>query len=107
MFPNDLPKRDVGMRLSKEKVITLLVVIANGILGAIIGNFSDSRLWEATFAVLMSLPGMVIIWNKESLSVTGLTRGLRRDSPPSLLDLIGWFFLLVMPLLYVYKLSQL
>ena len=95
------------MRLSKERIITLLVVIANGILGATIGNFSDSRLWEATFAVLMSLPGMVVIWNKEALSVTGLTRGLRRDSPPSLLDLIGWFFLLVMPILYVYKLSQL
>ena len=54
----------------------------------------------------MSLPGMLVIWNKEALSVTGLTRGLRRDSPPSLLDLIGWFFLLVMPILYVYELSK-
>ena len=95
------------MNLTKERIITLLVVIANGILGATIGKFSDSRLWEATFAVLMSLPGMLVIWNKESLSVTGLTRGLRRDSPPSLLDLIGWFFLLVMPILYVYELSKL
>ncbi|WP_299470264.1 hypothetical protein [uncultured Gimesia sp.] len=94
------------MGLSKERLITLLVVIANGILGVTIGNFSDNRLWEATFAVLMSLPGMIIIWKKEALSVTGLTRGLRRDSPPSLLDLIGWFFLLVMPVLYVYELSK-
>ncbi|MFH1301305.1 MAG: hypothetical protein ABIK07_09600 [Planctomycetota bacterium] len=94
------------MGLSKERLITLLVVIANGILGATIGNFSDNRFWEATFAVLMSLPGMIIIWKKEALSVTGLTRGLRRDSPPSLLDLIGWFFLLVMPILYVYELSK-
>ena len=94
------------MQLSKERIITLLVVIANGILGATIGKFSDSRLWEATFAVLMSLPGLVVIWNKERLSVTGLTRGLRRDSPPSLLDLIGWILLLVMPILYVYQLSR-
>tara|TARA_R110002111_G_scaffold2705_4_gene17927 strand:- start:11499 stop:11780 length:282 start_codon:yes stop_codon:yes gene_type:complete len=92
--------------MEKEKLIALIVVIANGILGAVVGNFSDSRLTEAGFAVLMSLPGLVIIWNKEALSVIGLIRGLRRDSPPSLLDLVGWFFLLVMPLLYVYELSK-
>ncbi|QDT88767.1 hypothetical protein [Gimesia algae] len=94
------------MPLTKEKLLAVVVMIVNGILGAVVGDFSDNRLFEAAFATLFSIPGLVIIWKREVLSKTGLTRGILRDSPPVLLDIIGWFFLLVIPILYVYELSK-
>lgn len=94
------------MRLSKERTVSIVVVIANGVLGVTIGDFFSNPLWDAVFAVVVSLPGLIVIWNKRALASIDLTRGLHRDTPPSLLDLIGWFFLLVMPVLYVFQLSS-
>lgn len=96
------------MALSIDRWLALVVTIVNGVLGGWLGSFSQSHIKEAGLAVLLSLPGLAVIWFRESLQDSELAfpRGIRRDSPPVLLALIGWILLLVIPMLYVYRLSD-
>ncbi len=96
------------MPITKDRLLALVVTIANGVLGAWLGSFSQSHVQEAGFAILLSLPGLAIIWLREILQDRDLAfpRGLPAESPPVLLAIIGWLFLLVIPMLYVYKLSE-
>ena len=45
-----------------------------------------------------------MIWFREGLSVIGFDRGVSRDSPPLLIDAVGWLFLIGLPVIFLYGL---
>ncbi len=96
------------MSFTLDRMLALLVMLVNGVLGAVLGHFSESRWREAGLAVLLSLPGLFVIWLRESLQDSELAfpRGVRNASPPGLLAFLGWLWLLGIPILYIYKLNE-
>jgi hypothetical protein len=96
------------MAFTKDRVLALVVTIANGVLGAWFGHFSGTLGREAGIAVLLSLPGLAIIWFRESLQDKELAfpRGVRNESPPVLLALLGWLFLLAVTVFSLYRLKE-
>ena len=96
------------MTFTLDRWLALAVTLINGVLGGVLGHFSESRWREAGLAVLLSLPGLAVIWFRDSLQDSELAfpRGVRNASPPGLLAFLGWLWLLAIPILYVYKLSE-
>ena len=94
------------MPITLDRLLALIVAIGNGILGGWLGHFSESLVQGAGLALLLSLPGLAIIWFRESLQDRELAfpRGVRGESPPVLLALVGWVFLLAIPVFYIYRL---
>lgn len=97
------------MIIMKDRLLALLVFLGNGILGAWLGWSSENALQESGFAILLSLPGLLVIWFRGSLQDRELSfpRGVRAASPPGLLALVGWIYLLGIPLFYLYQLNNL
>lgn len=93
---------------TRQRLLALVVACINGVLGAVLGHFSQQALAEVGFALLLSLPGLVVIWFQETLGGDFLAfpRGIPRESPPVIVAVIGWFYLVVIPMLYIYKLSN-
>jgi hypothetical protein len=89
------------LSLTKERVVALIVVLVNVVAAIVYSRVSQNLGIVAGSAFLLSLPGLAIIWFRDALSVTGFDRGVRRDSPPLLLDMIGWLFLVVLPIIFL------
>jgi hypothetical protein len=87
--------------LTKERLVALVVVVLNTAAALFYSSLSQNRLLIAGSAVLLSLPGMAMIWFREALSVTGFDRGVMRESPPIFIDVIGWLFLLALPVIFL------
>lgn len=89
------------LSLTKERVIALIVVAVNVSAALIYSHVSRNLGIIAGSAFLLSLPGLAIIWFREALSVTGFDRGVLHDSPPLFLDVIGWLFLVALPVIFL------
>ena len=89
-------------RLSVERLVALAVVAVNVVLAMMFAVVSQNRGTVAGLTVLLSLPGLAMIWFREGLSVTGFDRGVLRQSPPLMIDVIGWVFLVGLPAIYLY-----
>ena len=92
------------MKMSVDKVLALVVTAANPAIGAL--YMSDNPGKAAGIALLLSFPGLVVIWHRQSLGQTTFARGIARRSPPGLVGAIGWLYLLVFPLLFVFQASR-
>ncbi len=90
--------------LTKERVAALAIVVLNVVLALSFSTVSKNLGTVAGAAFCLSLPGLVIIWYREALSVTGRDRGVFRQSPPKFLDVFGWVFLVGLPLIFLYGL---
>ena len=90
--------------LTKERLVALLVVVAQTVAAGIYHKSDAGQVVAAGLGFLLSLPGLVLIWFRESLSVTGFDRGVLRESPPLMIDMLGWLFLLGMPVIFLYGL---
>ena len=88
------------MTIPKDKVVALVVVAAN-VSAAML--FPGSKATAAFLAALVSLPGLTIVWFRETLANTGFARGVLRSSPSGLVGFIGWCMLLFFPLWFVYQ----
>lgn len=89
-------------RLSAERLIALVVVAINIVLAMLFAVVSKNLAALVAFTLLLSLPGLAMIWFREGLSVTGFDRGVLRQSPPLMVDVIGWLFLIGLPVIYLY-----
>ena len=90
--------------LTIERIIALVVVVLNIVAAALFSTVSPKLGIVVASAVGLSLPGLAMIWFREALSVVGPDRGVMRDSPPLFIDLIGWLFLILLPVIFLYKL---
>jgi len=90
--------------LTKERLVALVVIVAQVALAVAFSHFSATRGTIAGLTVLLSVPGLIMIWFREPLSVIGFDRGVLRDSPPLLIDFFGWLFLIGLPILFLYGL---
>jgi hypothetical protein len=87
--------------LTKERLIALIVVALNVVAAVVYSRVSSNRGFIAGSALVLSIPGLAIIWFREALSVTGFDRGVLRESPPIFLDVIGWLFLIALPIIFL------
>ena len=87
--------------LTKERVVALVVVVLNVAAALAYSHVSQNLGIVAGSAFLLSLPGLAIIWFREALSVTGFDRGVLHESPPLFLDVIGWLFLIALPIIFL------
>jgi hypothetical protein len=92
------------LALTMERIIALVVVVLNVVAAALFSTVSPKLGIVTASALGLSLPGLAMIWFREALSVTGFDRGVLRDSPPLFIDLIGWLFLILLPVIFLYKL---
>jgi hypothetical protein len=92
------------LALTKERVVALVIVVINVIGAVLFSTVSQNKGLIALSAFGLCLPGLAMIWFREALSVTGFDRGVLRESPPLFIDVIGWLFLVVLPVLFLYKL---
>ncbi len=92
------------LALTTERVIALVVVVINVVAAALFSSVSSKMGLVMASALGLSLPGLAMIWFRDALSVTGFDRGVLRDSPPLFIDLIGWLFLILLPVIFLYKL---
>ncbi len=90
--------------LSKERIVALVIVVVNVLAAVFFSSVSRNIGIVAAAATGLCLPGLVMIWFREALSVTGFDRGVLRESPPLFIDLIGWLFLFALPMIFLYKL---
>jgi hypothetical protein len=89
------------LSLTKERVVALVVVVVNIVAAVLYSKVSQKLGIVAGSAFLLSLPGLAIIWFREALSVTAFDRGVAHESPPLFLDVIGWLFLVALPVLFL------
>lgn len=89
------------LSLTKERIAALVVFIANIVAALIYSKVSKNLGIIAGSACLASLPGLAIIWFRDSLSVTAFDRGVMRESPPVFLGAIGWLFLIGLPIIFL------
>jgi hypothetical protein len=89
------------LSLTKERLVALVVVVVNIVAAVLYSKVSQKLGIVAGSAFLLSLPGLAIIWFREALSVTAFDRGVGRESPPLFLDVIGWLFLVALPVLFL------
>ena len=82
-------------------MVALVVVVLNVAAAVFYSQVSRSLGIVAGSALLLSIPGLAIIWFREALSVTGFDRGVLRESPPLFLDVIGWLFLIALPIIFL------
>jgi hypothetical protein len=87
--------------LTKERFAALVVFIANIVAALIYSKVSRNLGIIAGSACIASLPGLTIIWFRDSLSATAFDRGVMRESPPVLLGAIGWLFLIGLPIIFL------
>jgi hypothetical protein len=87
--------------LTKERLVALIVVVLNVVAALFYSRVSMNWRIVAGSALVLSIPGLAIIWFREALSVTGFDRGVLRESPPLFLDVIGWLFLIVLPIIFL------
>ncbi len=87
--------------LTKERLVALIVVVLNVAAAVVYSRVSPNWGIVAGSALLLSFPGLAIIWFREALSVTGFDRGVLRESPPLFLDVIGWLFLIGLPIIFL------
>ncbi len=92
------------LALSKERVVALVIVVLNVLAAVLFSSVSRNVGIVAASALGLCLPGLAMIWFREALSVTGFDRGVLRDSPPLFIDVIGWLFLVALPVIFLYKL---
>lgn len=92
------------LALSKERVVALVIVVANVAAAFFFSSVSPNAGLRSGAALLLCLPGLAMIWFREALSVTGFDRGVLRESPPVFIDVIGWLFLIILPVIFLYKL---
>ncbi len=91
---------DLG-NLTKERLVALIVVLLNTAAAVVYSPISKNWVFVAGCGLLLSIPGLALIWFREALSVTGFDRGVLRDSPPIFIDVIGWLFLVVLPVIFL------
>jgi hypothetical protein len=92
------------LALTTERVVALVIVVVNVVVAALFSTVSPNVGLVAASALGLCLPGLAMIWFRDALSVTGFDRGVLHDSPPAFIDIIGWLFLLVLPVIFLYKL---
>jgi hypothetical protein len=92
------------LALTKERIVALVIVVVNVAVAAIFSTVSRNVGLVAASAFGLCLPGLAMIWFREALSVTGFDRGVLHDSPPLFIDVIGWLFLVLLPVIFLYKL---
>jgi hypothetical protein len=92
------------LSLTKERIVALTIVVLQVVAALIFATVSRDATHAAGVALLLCLPGLAMIWFREALSVTGFDRGVLRDSPPTMIDVIGWLFLLGLPVIFLYGL---
>jgi len=90
--------------LTKERIIAVAIAVVQIGVALIFTTLSRNRGIVAGSALLLSLPGLLMIWFREGLSVIGFDRGVLRDSPPLLIDAVGWLFLIGLPVIFLYGL---
>jgi hypothetical protein len=89
------------LSLTKERLVALVVVVVNVVAAILYSKVSQKVGVVAGSAFLLSMPGLAIIWFRDALSVTAFDRGVRRDSPPLFLSVIGWLFLIALPIIFL------
>jgi hypothetical protein len=92
------------MALTKERIVALVIVVLNIVAALLFATVSPNLGLIAAAAFGLSLPGLTMIWFREALSVTGFDRGVLHDSPPIFIDVIGWLFLVLLPVIFLYRL---
>jgi hypothetical protein len=90
--------------LTKERIVALVIVVLNIVAALLFATVSPNLGILAAAAFGLSLPGLAMIWFREALSVTGFDRGVLHDSPPIFIDVIGWLFLVLLPVIFLYRL---
>jgi hypothetical protein len=90
--------------LTKERIIAIAIVVVQVALAVSFSTVSRHWGFLIAAALALSLPGLMMIWFREGLSVTGFDRGVLRDSPPLLIDVLGWLFLIAFPIIFLYGL---
>jgi hypothetical protein len=89
------------LTLTTERVIALVVVVLNVVAAILYSKVSQKVGIVAGSAFLLSLPGLAIIWFRDALSATAFDRGVMRESPPLFVDVIGWLFLVALPIIFL------
>jgi hypothetical protein len=92
------------LSLTTERVVALVVAAAQVIAAVAFAKVSPNRGILAASALGLTLPGLLLIWFREGLSATAFDRGVMRESPPFLVDLFGWLFLIGLPVIFLYLL---
>jgi hypothetical protein len=92
------------LALTTERVVALVIVAVHVAAAAFFSTVSRNVGLVAMSAFGLCLPGLAMIWFREALSVTGFDRGVLHDSPPIFIDVIGWLFLVLLPVIFLYKL---
>ena len=92
------------LALTTERVVALVIVALNVLAAALFSTVSPNVGLIVLAAIGLCLPGLAMIWFREALSVTGFDRGVLRESPPVFIDVIGWLFLILLPVIFLYKL---
>jgi hypothetical protein len=91
------------MVITLDRILSALVFLTVGVLGATLFNPFESHAAGAVLAALLALPGALLIWFSEDIGeFAGFSRGVFRASPPALVMVLGWLFLLGLPLLYAW-----
>jgi len=92
------------LALTTERIVALVIVVVNVVAAVLFSTVSPNVGLVAASALGLCLPGLAMIWFREALSVTGFDRGVLHESPPLFIDVIGWLFLVLLPVIFLYKL---
>jgi hypothetical protein len=92
------------LALTTERIVALVIVVVNVVAAVLFSPVSPNVGLVAAAALGLCLPGLAMIWFREALSVTGFDRGVLHESPPLFIDVIGWLFLILLPVIFLYKL---
>ncbi|HXY36376.1 MAG TPA: hypothetical protein VEI07_19215 [Planctomycetaceae bacterium] len=92
------------LALTTERIVALVIVAVNVVAAIFFSTVSPNVGLVAAAAFGLCLPGLAMIWFREALSVPSFDRGVPHDSPPIFIDVIGWLFLILLPVIFLYKL---
>jgi hypothetical protein len=94
------------MTITKDQLAAVVVFILNGVAGAAFGGFAASPLAAGIWVLVLSTPGLFIIWCRDVLAFSGPSTGYMRPSSPGIVAGLGWVYLVAIPLFFVYQALQ-
>lgn len=90
------------MSVTYDRVAAFCFVLVVGFAVLLMPTFGDARWTMALVAITLSLPGLALICFREELGETpAFSRGAQKTSPPGLIGVFGWLYLVGLPALII------
>lgn len=91
------------MTVTVARLLCVAAIIVLAVVGATVQNPFESCTGGGLLAVVIGLPGIVLIWYRAAPAETAaFARGVLRPSHPALVATFGWLYLLGLAVLFLF-----